>query len=83
MGNQAMPRFGLLISDSFDSRPKAPKDDAYGRRVRHVEGVRIASERHQPGPAFSPLFYKAILTLALVATLTTSLAVWRLLTFTH
>jgi len=77
-----MPRLGLSINESFVKSPKPPKPDQYGRRVRAVSGVRVVNEREAP-PVFTSLFFKVTLTLALLATLATSLALWRLFSFTH
>ncbi|WP_442756723.1 hypothetical protein ACNHKD_09080 [Methylocystis sp. JAN1] len=77
-----MPRLSVSISDSFDSRRRAPKPDAYGRRPRHVPGVRIVGER-ETAPSLSSLFFKATATLVVIAAIAVSLAVWRLFTFHH
>lgn len=77
-----MPRLGLSISENFDHRPKAPKPDRYGRRVRAVDGVRVVGER-EVRLAFTTLYAKIFVTLALLAALTSSLAILRLFTFRH
>ncbi len=66
-----MPQLGLSVSDSFKARINA---HPYGRRIRHVEGLRVAGER-----SFYP---KAALTL-MIATATTSFAAWSLFAFPH
>ncbi|PPD45810.1 MAG: hypothetical protein CTY15_02835 [Methylocystis sp.] len=81
-GNELMPRLGLSINESFDNRPKAPKSDQYGRRVRTLDGVRVAGEREAP-PVFTSTFARVTLTLTLIATIATALAMWRLFTFHH
>lgn len=77
-----MPRLGLSINETFDSRTRAPKPDPYGRRPRQVSGVQIVGERGER-PIFTSLFAKVIVTLSLVAALSTSLALLRLFTFRH
>lgn len=77
-----MPRLGLSISESYDRRPKAPKPDQYGRRVRTVEGVRVVGAREQR-PIFTPLYFKVTAALVLLATASISLAMWRLFNFPH
>lgn len=77
-----MPRLGLSINQSFDNRPRPPKPDQYGRRVRSLDGVRIVGEREER-PVFASLFVKVTLTLSLVATIAVALAMWRLFTFHH
>ena len=77
-----MPRLGLAINEKFDNRPKAPKPDPYGRRVRAVEGVQIVGEREKT-PIVTSLYAKAVMTLAFLATLTTLLALVRLFNFRH
>lgn len=77
-----MPRFGIAINESSDQRFRAPKPDQYGRRVRDVQGVRVAGVREEP-TIFSSLFFKVTLTLSIVAMLAVSLAAWRLFTFRH
>jgi hypothetical protein len=77
MGNQAMPRLGLSVSDSFGRQAKT-KANSYGRQIRHVEGLRVVGARD-----YFWLFLKATLMLALIATATTSIAIWRLFASLH
>ncbi len=70
-----MSRFSLSFNDSY-RRPTMA--DRYGRRIRRVEGVHIVGE-----DLLLPLLLKVALALALLGTVTTSVAAWRLFTFPH
>jgi len=75
-----MPRLGLSINETFDSRVNHNRPDHYGRRVRHVDGVHYVggtSER----PLFGSLFFRISFALSIIAMLAMSLAMWRLFHF--
>jgi hypothetical protein len=73
-----MPRFSFAFNESHDKRLRAPKADAYGRRPRQVSGVRVVGEREN-----GSLFLMVVATMAIVAAVSVSLALWRLYTFHH
>lgn len=76
-----MPRLGLSISETFDSKRTVARPDRYGRRVRHVNGVEyVAEKREKP---LRSLFFKITATLALLAIIAMSAALWRLFSFPH
>ncbi|QGM98462.1 hypothetical protein [Methylocystis parvus] len=77
-----MPRLGLSFNNSFDSRPRAPKADAYGRRPRQVTGVQIVGER-ETSPIFSSVYVKAMGLLAIVAAISVAAAIIRIYAFRH
>lgn len=76
-----MPRLGVSISETFDSKPKVARPDRYGRRVRHVSGVEYVREK--PARPLRSLFFRITATLALLAIIAMSAALWRLFSFPH
>jgi hypothetical protein len=77
-----MPRFSFAFNESQDKRLRAPKADAYGRRPRQVSGVRVVGERENASGGAS-IFLMVTATMAIVASVSVSLALWRLYTFHH
>jgi hypothetical protein len=77
-----MPRFSFAFHESHDKRLRAPKADAYGRRPRQVSGVRVVGEREDESRR-AALSFTVAATMAVVAAVSVSLALWRLYTFHH
>lgn len=73
-----MPRLGVSVDRHFEQ--KASPADKYGRRIRQVNAVEYGSERSR---LFDPILVKLAAGLAIVATVSMTVAIWRLFTFQH
>jgi hypothetical protein len=79
-GIKAMRRGGFTLHSGYRAKPVIFEN---GRRIRNLDGLIVVLGDEKSPRLFGPLFYKTVLALTGVATVTIAVALWRLFHFAH